>query len=342
MIKAHRLFALGACALVAGTLAACGSSDDDSTSTQAAAGPSTTGAAAAEPFEYGYSIPTGQNPWITAIADAAEAKTEQAGGKQVRTDAGLDPGKAVEQVTRFVTDGVKSIAVAPAQVPQALQGALTKAVDQGINVFALEWSFADDPTAPPTPPVQGQANIDRGKLGVDVAKAVEEGAGGNAKIAYVGLPFPVASVDFFEQSMRKSLSGGSEVVANLDNPTDNAQGALKPLTGAFAANPDINAVVTYNGPSALAAAQAAKAAGLSDKVKIYNIQIDSATAAAVRDGTIEASWDLNPPELGDALGDLINAAATGKPESEWAKTVVVEAPEYTKDNIDTWKDWSKG
>ncbi len=343
MISAQRMLALGICVLVVGGVTACGSSDEDGGSTSAATGSSETATTAeAEPFTYGYSIPTGQNPWITAIADAADAKAAEAGGTATRTDAELDPGKAVQQVNRFVTDGVGAIAVAPAQVPQALQGALKQAVDQDIKTLGLEWSFADDPTAPPAPPMQGQVNIDRAKLGADVAKAAQEGAGGDAKIVYVGLPFPVASIDFFEKNLKSNLTGGSEIVADLDNPTDNAQGALKPLNGALAAHPETNAIVTYNGPSALAAVRAAKTAGLSDKIKIYNIQLDTPTADAMKKGTIEASWDLNPPELGTSLGELISAAATGAPESEWAKTVVIEAPEYTKDNIADWQDWSTG
>lgn len=343
MIRAHRMLALAASALVAGGLAACGSSDDSgSTGAATATSASAATTAAAEPFTYGYSIPTGQNPWITAIADAAEATAAESGGTGERTDSQLDPGKAVQQVNRFVTDGVDVIAVAPAQVPQALQGALGKAVDQGIKTFALEWSFADDPTAPPTAPMHGQVNIDRAKLGADVAQAAQEGAGGDAKIVYVGLPFPVASIDFFEENLKKNLTGGSEIVADLDNPTDNAQGALKPLNGALAAHPETNAIVTYNGPSALAAVQALKSAGMTDKVKIYNIQLDTPTAEAVKQGTIEAAWDLNPPELGAALGDLMAEAASGAPESEWAKTVVVEAPMYTKDDVGGWQDWSQG
>jgi ABC-type sugar transport system substrate-binding protein len=338
--KAHRILAAGMCVIATGGLAACGSSDDNGSSTSAST--STGGAATTEAkdFTYGYSMPTGQNPWMNAVADATEAAA--APGKMERTDAQLDPGKAVEQVNRFITDGDPVIAVGPAQVPESLQGSLKKAADQGTKVLALEWSFSDDATAPPTAPVQGQASMDRGQLGKDVAAAAMDGAGGDAKIVYIGLPFPVSSLDFFEKTMKASLTGGSSIIANLDNPTDNAQGALKPLSGALAAHPETNAIVTYNGPSALAAVQAVKSAGMTDKVKIYDIQIDGAVAPAVKSGAITEVWDLNPPALGEALGGLIKAAGEGAPDSEWKKTVLVKAPAYTKDTIDTWQDWSKG
>jgi len=316
-----------ACALVAVGVAAAGSS-----------GAKHAGSARAS-FTVGYSLPTGQNVWINAIAATAKSDVVKAGGTMQTSDAALDPGKAVQQVSRFVDDGVQAIVIGPAQVPQSLIAPLSKAKAKGIHTFALEWSFTTKPNALPTAPVDGQASIDRGKLGRDVAAAVKAGAGGTPHVVYVGLPFPVTSLDFFEQNLKAAL-GSSGTYVNLDNPTDNAQGALGPLNGALAAHPETNAIVTYNGPSALAAVQAVKAHNMTGKVKIYNIQLDSSTAAALKAGQLAACWDLNPPALGHALGQLIVASVTGKPKSTWAKTVVVDAPKYTKANIDMWKDWS--
>jgi ABC-type sugar transport system substrate-binding protein len=317
-------------------LAACGSSSDTTSSTD---GSETTTASTS--FTYGYSVPTGQNPWINTIAEAAKATAAEAGGEMELADSQLDPAKAVGQLNRFLVQGDKAVAVAPAQVPEALIGPLQKAASEGVAVFALEWSFAADPAAPPQAPAQGQVNIDRAKLGEEVAEAVNDGASGNSSVIYVGLPFPVASLDFFEQSMRESL-GDSEIVADVDNPTDNAEGALGPLNGALAANPDATAIVTYNGPSALAAVKAVESAGLEGQVKIYNIQLDTATAKALEEGRIEAAWDLNAPDLGEALGGLIAAAGSGEPESEWAKTVVVDAVKYDGGDVGSWERWDTG
>lgn len=339
MTRVRRSLTVGlACTVVAVGLAACGSSGDDSSSS----GSGTPGEqSASRSFTYGYSVPTGQNPFLSRIVSGVEETAGAAGGEMELGDAQLDPGRAVQQITRFISSGVSSITVGPAQVPEAVTGILNGAAAKGIDVFALEWSFDEDRSAPPKAPVKGQAIVDRGKIGDDVAKAVNEGAGDKAKIIYIGLPFPVPSLDFFEQHLKAGL-GSSEIVADVDNPKDNAQAALGPLNGALAAHPEANAIVTYNGPSALAAVQAVKAAGMEGKVKIYDIQIEKASAAALKAGQIEAIWDLNPPALGEALGGLIAAAGSGKPESEWAKTVVVEAPMYTQENIDTWEDWTVG
>jgi ABC-type sugar transport system substrate-binding protein len=342
MTLMRRSFALAACAAAATGLAACGSSSDSDSTTSSSSGSATAAAAApSKSFTFGYSEATGQNPWMTAIGTAAQKVTAPAGGKADVADAQLDPAKAVQQVTRFMTDGVNSIAVAPAQVPAAVTGVLTKAHNQGIHIFGLEWSYAADETAAPAAPVDGQVLVDRGQLGKDVAAAINEAQPNGAKVLYIGLPFPVVGVDFFEKNFKASL-GKSKLLANLDNPKDNAQGALGPLNGALSAHPETTAIVTYNGPSALAAIQAIKTAGLTDKVKIYNIQLDTATAAALKAGKIAAAWDLNPPELGTALGQMITAAGQDKPKSEWAKSVVIKAPKYTTDNIASWTDWANG
>lgn len=298
------------------------------------------GAAGSEGFEYGYSKPTGQNPWMNAIQAGAEEVAGAGGGESEVTDAGLDISKAVQQLGRFTTNGKDVVVVAPAQVPEAIQATLTQAKDADIPVLATEWSYTDDPTEPPQAPVDGQVILDRAGLGEDVAAAINEDYPDGTKVIYIGLPFPVTGVDYFEENLVSSL-GKSTLAANLDNPTDNAQGALGPLNGALAGNPDAGAIVTYNGASAEAAVQAVKAAGLEGEVLIYNIQADTASMKNLAAGDIDAVWDLNPFEMGEALGDLIVAAATGEPESEWAKTVMIEPTPYTKENASEWVDWAE-
>lgn len=348
MINLRRGLALAMCVAAPLGVAACGSSGDSSggggssTSSSGSSGSSTssTSSTSSKPFKAGYSEATGQNIWMTTIGKSAAKVISAAGGTTEITDAQLDPAKAVQQITRFVTDGVNSITVAPAQVPNAVKGVLTKAHSQGIHIFGLEWSYADDPTAAPEPPVDGQVLINRAQVAKEVDEAINQEFPNGAKVLYIGLPFPVVGVDFFEKNLKANL-GKSKLVGNLDNPKDNAQGALGPLNAALSAHPDVDAIVTYNGPSALAAVQAVKSAGRAGKTKVFDIQLDSGAAKAVKDGTIEAAWDLNPPKLGEALGGLIAAAGQGKPKSEWAKTIMVDAPKYTKDNIDTWTDWAK-
>lgn len=341
-----RLLAALAVAVLAIGLAACGSDSETTSgtaadSTSASGGAASGGSAEAEEtsFSFGYSIPTGQNPWLGAMADTAQATAEKAGGEGELADSQLDPANAVVQINRFVSQGKDVVVAETPQVPEAIQASLTKAADAGSAVLAVEWSFADgDPEGAPEPPVQGQVNFDREQLGKEVAEAVNEAEPAGAKVIYVGLPFPVTGLDVFQKSMEGAL-GKAELIEDLDNPTDNAQGALGPLNGALAANPDATAIVTYNGPSALAAVQAVKAAGLAGKVDIFNIQLEPSTVKGTEDGSITASWDMNPIELGEALGEMMIAAGSGQPESEWAKTVVIEPKKYTKENIGEWKPW---
>jgi ribose transport system substrate-binding protein len=344
-----RFLAAALGAALALSVAACGSSStSSSTGGDSSASSATTASTSSDggggektSFTYGYSIPTAQNPWIKKIAETAMDKADAAGGEGELADGKLDPAQGVTQVARFGTEGDEVIAVAPAQVPEAVQGALTKAAGEGAKIVGLEWSFPPDGTAAPEAPLEGQVNIDRQKLGEEVAEAINEETPAGGKVIYIGLPFPVVGVDKFQAAMEESL-GSSELIDNVDNPGDNAQGALGPLSGALAANPDATAIVTYNGPSAEAAVQAVKQAGLTGKVGIYNIQLDTGTAKALEEGEIAAAWDINPIEMGAALGEMIAAIGTGAPESEWHKTVTIPPTKYTQENIGSWEDWAPG
>ncbi len=335
-----RLLIAAMVAALAVGLAACGggSSSSSSSVTESAEG----GESEQSSFSYGYSIPTGQNAWISTIAESAQEKADAAGGEGELADAQLDPANAVTQLNRFLTQGDEVLAIAPAQVPQAVEATLKKASSAGTPSFAVEWSFAaGEPEAAPKPPVNGQVSVGREQLGEEVAEMINEDDPSGAEVIYVGLPFPVAGVDFFQEVMEEHL-GKSKVVANLDDPTDNAQGALGPVSGALGANPNASAIVTYNGPSAAGSVQAVKSAGLTGKVNIYCIQLDSQTAKLTEEGAVRASWDINPIEIGDALGEMIAAAGTGEPESAWAKTVVIEPKVFTKENVKTWENWESG
>jgi ABC-type sugar transport system substrate-binding protein len=319
---------------IAVVIAACGSSSKSSTTSSA----STSGSSSGKSFNYGYSIPTGANPWIVNIYKYAQS-TAAPGGKATLADGQLSPGQTAVQVNRFITDGQKIIVVGPAQVPQSLVALLSKARSQGIKTLALEWSFTNNTSAPPTAPMQGQVIVDRAALGVDVAKRVSADAGGHAHVMYVGLPFPVNSLDWFYAHLQSSLAAnGSQLTVRVNNPTDNAQGALGPVSSGLTAHRDVNAIVTYNGPSAIAAAQDVKSAGLTGKVKIYNIQLDPSTAQLTKTGEITADWDINPAQLGNSLGHLIAAAGSGAPTSQWAKTVVIQPVLYDKSNIGSWNN----
>src|SRR4051794_6022634 len=120
-----RLLAALAMAALAIGLAACGS-DSSSTSSSSSA-PSETepsgsgGEAEQSSFTYGYSIPTGQNSWISAIAEAAQGVADEAGGEGELADSQLDPAQAVSQLNRFLTQGDEVLVAAPAQVPEAVQ-----------------------------------------------------------------------------------------------------------------------------------------------------------------------------------------------------------------------------
>jgi ribose transport system substrate-binding protein len=323
-------------AVIALAVAGCGSSNDD-TSTAASTG-SSSGAAAGKPFTVGYSVPTAQNPWLSAIERSTQATIEKQGGKVLLRDAQLDPNRQVADIQSFVSRKVDAIVVGPAQVPQAAAGVLKQARNAGIPVIALEWDFSG---GPPPAPVQGQAIIDRRALAQQVTDQIAKDTGGKAQIVYIGLPFPVIGVDTFYAALQKDVAAkGMKIVDRVNNPKDNAEGARPLIDAELTKNHTFDAIVSYNGPSALGAYQAAKAAGRQDKIRIYNIQLEPSTVAAVKSGQLKAvQWEIDPVALGRGLGTLSTAAARSKPAAQWQKTVIVTPKAYTAASLSSWPTW---
>src|SRR5690606_39056557 len=173
--------------------------------------------AGGEGFSVGSSLPTGQNPWLNAIKDAAVAVIESAGGSVVVQDAQLDPNRQVSQLDELVNQGVDAIVLGPAQVPEAVQGALEGAQAAGIPTLALEYDY-DVTDEPPPAPMDAQVLVDRRELARQVAAEV---AGGS--VVYVGLPFPVTGLDVFFAAFEEALEAeGATLLERVDNPTDNA------------------------------------------------------------------------------------------------------------------------
>lgn len=329
------------CALAITPLLAAGCGSSDKKSSSSSGGSSSTAAPKSKPFKVGYSLPTGQNPFLNAIEAGAEKTIQQAGGTVTKRDGQLDPNKQVSDINEFINDGVDAIIIGPAQVPEAVTPVVKRAVKAGIKVFAWDWDFSGEKSgAAPKGPVQGTVDGDRTTVGIEIADQLKKSTGGKAKVIYVGLPFPVTGTDQFFSSMKAQLAKtGGKIVQRVDNGKDNAEGARPLVDGALTAHGDANAIVTYNGGSALGAYQAAKAAGR--KLEIIDAQVDPAAIVSQRKGQISRQWELDPVQNGVELGKLATAAAQGKPASDWKKTVIVPSHQVDKSNVAKWVSWDK-
>ncbi len=306
-------------------------------------GASTSGSPATggKSFTVGYSVPTAQNPFLMSIEQAAVKTIAAAGGTVKFRDGQLNSNKQVSDLQEFISDGVDSVIVAPAIVPAAVKGKFAQARAAKIGVIAWDWEFSPNTLngGPPAPPVQAQVTADRTNVGKGLADAIDSQFHGGGQVLYVGLPFPVNGTDQMFNTFQKELvAKGDKLVSRVNNGQDNAAGARPLVDGALTQYPNLNAVVTYNGGSAIGAYQATSSAGRKN-VLIYNAQIDQSSVAPQKQGQIAEQWELNPVEMGVQLGKMAIAEHQKAPLSNWAKTITVPSQPYTPATIGQWESY---
>jgi len=326
-VRMLRLRALGvavAVAIMAGGIVGC---DDDND-----------GAAREAPL-IGYALLSAENPWLNSVFRGAEAQIEAMGGTVEVRDSQLDPDLQVSILEEFITLDVDAIIIGQAQIPDALIGVLERASDAGIKIFAHEWDYSDL-EEPPAPPIDGQVLADRGLSGREVVEVIEQVTGPDSRLFQIGFPFPIPSLDFVDSNMAEALEDqpGMTLLERVDNPDDTAEGARPLMEAALAQHDQIDAVVSYNGPTALGVLRALRADGSEDDVIILNTQMDETSA---EEPGIDVQWELLPVTMGQELARLAMSAATGEPEREWRRTILVEAIRYDESNIDDWVPWSE-
>ena len=289
-------------------------------------------------YSIGISVPNMQNSALKTGVLGVEAQAKLNGASVEIADANENPATQVTQLKRFVDEGKDAIIVNQAMLQAAVGPVLKQAQAKGIKVFLNEWSLnASDLAAAPPAPVDGQVILDRTGEGTDQVALARQALGSTPiKAIYIGLPFPVIGVDTSFAGIKAALGADGKIVAQVANPTDNADGARGPLLGALTAHSDANVIFTYNGPSAQGAVSAVQAAGRAGKVFIITAQLDDSSVADIKNGTVYGGEDVLSWTEGKYMANLADAAVQGKPESEWRKTVVVKAVRITKDNTSDW------
>lgn len=330
----HRLLkgvALGAVTLLtAGAIVGCSSSqggDDTGSGDEASGG-----------LTVGISVAAGQNSTLQAIVEGLRAELETVGGELITADAQLDIDKQIADIDTFVNRGVDAIVVIPLDFP-TLGNALQRADDAGIPLFANDATVGPDITAEEIAPFTSQVRTAR--PADEVVEFIDEKVGGEGQVAAIEIAAPVAQLIYFVDDFEQRITANTdlEYVGATGNPSDDAAGA-RPIADAMLTQyPDLRAIFTYNDPSAVGAAAAATAAGKRDQVVITGFNASQDGIDAVRDGTIDATWDYRAPDQGQLLGRLIIASVLNNETIGHHYDVVSQL--LTADNIDEFVPWEE-
>ena len=133
------------------------------------------------------------------------------------------------------------------------------------------------------------------------------------------------------QSLGNKIDGDSAAQRNLTNDSAGGQAVMQGLLPRF---PNLQGVFTYDDATAIGAAAAAKAAGKTLLFASRNATPQG--IAAVKDGTLLATCDLNTVGLGQAIGNAIIAQITGAhnyQNSEQIPSMDASTCVVNKDNV---------
>lgn len=289
-------------------------------------------------FTVGMTLPTAQNSTIQGIADGLRAELEQHGGKLITADSQLSIDKQIGDIDQFITQKVDAIMVFPLDFP-TLKSVLGRADKAGIPLFAHD-ALMEDAGAEALAPIRAEVVTGRKQQAQEAAKFIAEKTDGAGEVGAIGIAAPVTTNIYLLDQFKQQLEtrDGLTFAGQKGNPTDDAAGA-RPLAEAFLTQyPALSAIYTYNDPSAIGAAAAAKAAAKSKKIVVTGFNASQDGLDALKNGTIDATWDYKPVEVGQTLGRLIvTSVMEKKPIGHFYQ---MDVAMVTPENVGSFVPWS--
>lgn len=267
------------------------------------------------------------------FAEARKGIEDFARNHQTRVilqNAGFDVSKEAQFIQTFITRKVDAILVS-AVSPTGSLAALRMAKAAGIPVVCYTTCI--------NPPedkdlVQAYVTSDNRNIGVITGRAaagyIKAKLGGKAKV----LMLTCEAYDVCKQRRQ----GINEQLAGLDikilaeqegYQLDKARPIAESL---LAAHPDANVFIAENQDAVVAAAQAIKAKGLTGKVAVFGIDVDTQVAQLIAspDGIVHWTTGQDPYKLGARGLEAAIRAARRQPAGDFYQ--YAPSPTFTKDN----------
>jgi ABC-type sugar transport system substrate-binding protein len=214
--------------------------------------------------------------------------------------------RQVSQIEDVIQRKVSAIVLVPASSDGTVP-VVEKAIAAGIPVI-------NDGIATNSPKVTGFVGEDSYVMGELLGLYIAEKLGGKGNIAMLagpgGLDLTNYRVNGFKDYI--ALYPGLKVVAEKFTGTSSAE-TMNVMQDFLQAHPDINAVYTFNGPIAVGAVQALRAAGKKPgDVIISTMDLEVETDRMIRDGWIQVTVVSQPVEMARLAVRRAIEAAEGK------------------------------
>ena len=299
-MKARKLLALGLTAIIGATMMAGCGGGGGSTTSQSSDGSSASGT-------YAFVAKDVQNPYMQKVYDGFEKACKEIGAEPLyKGPEAATPEKQIEIINQLVAQHVAGIAIA-ANDADALQPALTEAMDAGIKVISLDSAVNKD---------SRQTHIqqaDPEKIGRGLIQAAYEMVDGNGGIAVLSATAQATNQNLWIEWMKKELEENPEKYANTplikvaygdDDPTKSTS-----ETQALLTDSSIKVIIAPTTVGMLAAGKV-----LQDKqsdVKLTGLGLPSEMAPFIEDGTCPWMYLWNPVDIGYLSGYTMDALVKG-------------------------------
>ena len=303
-MKARKLLALGLTAIIGATMMAGCGGGGGSTTSQSSDGSSASGT-------YAFVAKDVQNPYMQKVYDGFEKACKEIGAEPLyKGPEAATPEKQIEIINQLVAQNVAGIAIA-ANDADALQPALTEAMDAGIKVISLDSAVNKD---------SRQTHIqqaDPEKIGRGLIQAAYEMVDGNGGIAVLSATAQATNQNLWIEWMKKELEENPEKYANTplikvaygdDDPTKSTS-----ETQALLTDSSIKVIIAPTTVGMLAAGKV-----LQDKqsdVKLTGLGLPSEMAPFIEDGTCPWLYLWNPVDIcylsGYTMDALVKGTITG-------------------------------
>jgi ribose transport system substrate-binding protein len=283
----------------------------------------------------GFQNPIAANEFLSYLQKAVVAQGKAYGCRVITLDDALSPDKQVSNMQQLLAQKVGAIIFYPLD-PKATTPVLKQAQRQKVPVIAIDASFGNTKAVPLIATQVWQGRDIQAFLQAQVLKNVMP----NAQLGLIGIGIPVPAIKYLNQreSYWAKKVGGATIVGSQDNPSDDVTGGEKAANALLQGGANIDAVLGYNDPSALGAVVAARGSGR--QVKIIGINGTSDGIAAVKNGSLAATVQVDPIGIGSQTARAAYSLIT-KQHLPLPRIVIRPGRLVTKANVNALASWDK-
>jgi ribose transport system substrate-binding protein len=269
-----------------------------------AGGPQVASARQAGSFTVGYSaaglIDELQITWSENLRQAVE----QAGGSVIIVDSQNQIAKQIADIEDLLSQGINFLAVNPVD-EAGIVPAIEAANAAGVPVVTLDRASAGGTVA-------AHITFDNYRAGYDAGIYIAEQNGGQGKVAQLEGMAGTSVARERGQGFRDAIAlyPGMQIV--FEQPTDwGAAQGLSATEDLLVAHPDVVGIWAHADSIIMGAIEALEAAGVNDRVVTVGMGMFAGGPEAIRDGRLNASWELFPAQLGTVAGQAVVTLAAG-------------------------------